>query len=98
MNIHLPDTDFTPKALMLSDIDIRTAYYRNEVYRACSDFTDYPDYPIYKGDYLIVAFNGVIVVGCDSTVLIDTCSLSQENWNVPLELTSCVAELTISVG
>lgn len=95
MNINLPNNDFDPKAIMLSDICISDDYKDNVIYRACSDFTDYPDYPIYRGDYIVPAFSGVMVIGHDSIVVIDSSSLSQENWNVPVERVNCSLSISI---
>ncbi|UGO55788.1 hypothetical protein JLBYU43_3 [Escherichia phage JLBYU43] len=95
MNIVLPINDFSPKSLLLSDIPISDAYLNNHVYRACSDCYDYPDYPIRKGDFIVMAYNGVIIIGCDSLITIDCYTLSQESFNVPVELTNHSASIEI---
>lgn len=95
MKINLPDNDFSPKSLLLDDILYQDAYINGEVYRACSDLLEYPDYPIYKGDFIIPVYNGVIVVGSEGAIVIDTCTLSQETFKVPLELTNHSPSITV---
>lgn len=86
MFIVLPNDNFNPKSLLISDIDINNGYINNEVYRACSSSNAYPDYPIREGDFIIVCFNGLLLINVDTLVLLDKCTLEQETFNVPVEL------------
>ncbi|QXV84451.1 hypothetical protein bas34_0159 [Escherichia phage SelmaRatti] len=95
MKINLPSSEFSPKSLLLDDIINQYSYINGEVYRACSDFLDYPDYPIYKGDFIIPVYNGVLVVCKAGAIVIDSCTLSQETFKVPIELTNYSTSITV---
>ena len=95
MKINLPDNDFSPKSLLLDDIMYQYTYINGEVYLACSDLLEYPDFPIHKGDFIIPVCNGVLVVSKAGAIVIDSYTLSQETFKVPLELTNYSPSITV---
>lgn len=99
MRINFPNViDHALISLMLSQLEVRAAALDDLVFMACADLFDYPDFQIAKGDIIIpCCAGGVLVITPDThdMLVIDSATLDNETFNVPIEPVKYSATLTL---